>query len=104
LLQLKDRQAGEASLAMAYAAQGKRAEAEGLLTRLQKTASTGVVSPTLFAMTYHALGDTDRALTWLEKAYVERKVDLIALRAPYWDGLRAEPRFQSLWQRMHFPE
>jgi hypothetical protein len=48
-----------------------------------------------------ALGDKDKAITWLEKAY-EEKDDWIAFIKvdPSLDGLRAEPRFVELLRRV----
>lgn len=57
------------------------------------------------ASDYAALGDRDKSLVWLEKAYTDRKWLLIALSVdPRFDVLRSEPRFQNLLQRLHLPQ
>lgn len=57
------------------------------------------------ASDYAALGDRDKSLVWLEKAYTDRKWLLVALSVdPRFDVLRSEPRFQNLLQRLHFPQ
>lgn len=95
-----------AALAHAYAVSGKRAEAEKILGDLDRKSKTGYVSPYMFATIYAGLGDRDRALEFLEKAYQERSWDIIwflnaDLRI---DNLRPDPRFQALVQRLGFPQ
>ena len=52
-----------------------------------------------------ALGKTDEAFQFLERAYETRSSWCIHLRsAPLVDPLRADPRFQALLHRMNFPE
>jgi hypothetical protein len=59
------------------------------------------VSPTLFISPYIAVGDKDKALTWLEKGYEEQDPWLCFLKVgPAWDPLRSEPRFQAVLRRM----
>jgi len=56
------------------------------------------------AVIYAGLGETDEALKWLEIACDERATWMIFLKVhPYFDNLRAEPRFQELLQRLQFP-
>jgi serine/threonine protein kinase/tetratricopeptide (TPR) repeat protein len=60
----------------------------------------GVRVARLFA---HA-GEADRALDWLEKAYVARESPLVHLPVAWdWEGLRSTPRFRSLLDRMGLP-
>jgi serine/threonine-protein kinase len=50
---------------------------------------------------YAALGDTQRALTWLERAYEAKSVGLIFLAAePMYAPLRNEPRFRRLTEQL----
>ena len=52
-------------------------------------------------MMYAALGDADRAFEWLDRAYEERRGWLVYLNVePMLDGLRADPRFRRLVERM----
>jgi tetratricopeptide (TPR) repeat protein len=49
-------------------------------------------------------GDTERALDWLETAYLERLQNMVYLAVyPKWDPLRSDPRFQDLLRRMNLP-
>lgn len=57
------------------------------------------------ARLYTYAGDKESALTWLEQAYDERDSGLVQIQIdPDWETLHAEPRFQSLVQRMKFPQ
>jgi hypothetical protein len=50
------------------------------------------------------LGDTNQALTWLERAYQERSDYLVYLKVePMADSLRSDPRFQDLLHRIGLP-
>jgi hypothetical protein len=49
-------------------------------------------------------GDKARALDWLEKGYALRDPSMVGLGAGWYDGLRAEPRFQALLRKMNLPQ
>jgi hypothetical protein len=49
-----------------------------------------------------ALGDTDQAITWLEKGYEERFNPGVLLR-PGFDPLRSDPRFEDLVRHIGLP-
>ena len=51
------------------------------------------------ALVYVGLDESDQALAWLEKAYMERFNPSI-LRRPAFDPLRSDPRFQNLLRRI----
>ncbi len=51
------------------------------------------------------IGETEEAMTWLERAYEERDPTLLAAKTdPHMDPLRSDPRFQDLLRRIGFPE
>jgi hypothetical protein len=55
----------------------------------------------LIARVYAGLGDNEKALMWLGKAYQERGGSLDYLKVEPWvDPLRDDPRFQDLLRRM----
>ena len=58
------------------------------------------------AWVHIGLGRVDEALDSLGTAYKDRDPLLVMVnsRAPYFDPLRDDPRFQALLRRMHFPE
>lgn len=89
-----------ASLGFAYARAGKRAEAQELLAQLQALANRRYVSGLYFAYIYAGLGDADRAMEFLNKAFESRHPGLVLIRIePMFDGLRSDPRFKHLVDR-----
>jgi serine/threonine protein kinase/TolB-like protein/Tfp pilus assembly protein PilF len=94
-----------AELARAYAAAGKRTEALKIISDLRELSKPTYVPSYQIAQVYTALGDTDRAFAWLEKAYDYRSATLFMLKVdPRVDRLRSDPRFQDLLRRMNFPK
>ena len=95
-----------AALAHAYAASGRRPDAEKILSDLLRQSKTNYVSPYMIATIYAGLGDKDRAFEFLERAHQERSPDI-----PYFlkadlrlDTLRSDPRFQNLLRRVGLPQ
>jgi TolB-like protein/DNA-binding winged helix-turn-helix (wHTH) protein/Flp pilus assembly protein TadD len=86
------------NLAYAYAESGKREEASKILNDLKSISHTLPNAPEI-ALVYVGLGEKDRAMTWLEKAYAER-FNPSVLRRPAFDPLRSNPRFQDLMRRI----
>ena len=75
------------------------------LAQLRERGRHRHVSPFAYALIYTSLGDTERAIDSLERAYRERDWYLCVLKTePTLDGLRENPRFQDLVRRMNFPE
>jgi len=91
-----------ANLARAYVASGKRTEAVKLLSDLKKRSIPGYSNASEIAIIYASLGDTDQAMTWLEKGYEERFNPSVLLR-PGFDPLRSDSRFQNLVHRIGLP-
>jgi TolB-like protein/DNA-binding winged helix-turn-helix (wHTH) protein/Tfp pilus assembly protein PilF len=87
-----------ANLARAYAARGGTREAMQLLGGLKQPRGS-YSNASEIAMVYAALGDMDRAMTWLNRAYRERFNPSVLLR-PGFDPLRADARFQDLERRV----
>ena len=93
-----------AVLGHAYATSGKPAEAQKMLAELNEMSKTTYVSPWDMAILYVGLGDKDRALEQLNKAYEDRAGWIIDLKVePILDPLRSDPRFVDLVRRMNFP-
>jgi len=88
-------------LAILYARAGRRDDARATLEAVQALAQKQFVSPYGIASYYAVIGDNERALDWLEKAYSERDGTLVWLKVhPRLDGLRGEPRFRDLLARL----
>jgi TolB-like protein/DNA-binding winged helix-turn-helix (wHTH) protein/Flp pilus assembly protein TadD len=90
------------ALAHAYSAAGRKDEAERILRELERKSKGTAISPYRLATIYAGLGENDRAFEFLEKAYSERSLDLSwSVKSDFLlDGLRPDPRFQSLLLRM----
>jgi hypothetical protein len=80
---------------------GRPEEARAVLAELEARRASRYVSPVAFVMLHVALGETDAAFTWLDRAYEQRRGWLAYLNVePMLDGLRADPRFRRLQERM----
>ncbi len=99
-----------AALAVGYAEAGRTEEARRLLGELRARASREYVRALHLAGVCAALGETEEAFVWLEKAYEERDVvlplfregghlpatSLMALPVP----LRSDPRYRALLRKV----
>jgi TolB-like protein/DNA-binding winged helix-turn-helix (wHTH) protein/Flp pilus assembly protein TadD len=86
----------------ALGAGGRREEAVKMLRRYLKLRKP--FTPFAVATFYAGLGDKDKALAWLERAFDEHGYSLVRLKVdPFFDSLRSDPRFQDLLRRMKFP-
>jgi tetratricopeptide (TPR) repeat protein len=94
----------EGELGHALAVAGRRAEALAMLESLGHLSATRYVSPYSVALVYVGLGDRDRALAWLHRAYTDRSDYMLYLRPePMLDGLRSDHRFADLVGRVGLP-
>jgi DNA-binding SARP family transcriptional activator/TolB-like protein/Tfp pilus assembly protein PilF len=83
------------------ALQGRRREAEATLARMDSLAQSEYVTPYAVALVHAALGRTDSAFHWLDRAVEERTHWLVWLRRDTrWNTLRADPRFEALATRV----
>jgi TolB-like protein/Tfp pilus assembly protein PilF len=88
-------------LIRAYAHAGRQKDALRLLAELQKRSRAGYVPSGAFVNAYLGLGDNERAFDWLEQAYKEQSNILQFLKVhPFFDPLRADPRFADLVHRV----
>jgi hypothetical protein len=68
-----------------------------MLDRLKSASQQRYISPFSIGVIYAGLGDTQQALTWLERAYELRDNWLVNLKVePRLDALRQHPRFRNL--------
>ncbi len=84
--------------ALAYV--GRKDEARKLLQELLDRAETEYIFPALPALIYATLGEMDLAIEYYEEAIEERSLVASWLRDPLLDGLRSDPRFPKLFERM----
>ena len=93
------------ALAYAYAVAGNRKEAMKILHELKELSTREYVPAYSFARIYLGLGEHEKSLDLLEKAYEERNPYMVKLKVePIFDPIRSDPRFQSLLRRMNFPD
>ena len=90
-------------LAGAYAAWGKKEEAQKVLAELHALAGKQYVCAYEVATVYAGLGDKASTMQWLEKGYQDR-ADCMAWAGtdPKLDGFRGDPQFDDLLQRIGF--
>ncbi len=96
--------AAQAALAHAFAVSGRKKDASEIVAGLRGAAKQHYISPFCVALAEAGLGENERALDALEKAFDEHDVWLIWLgREPRLDSLRADPRFQKMLEWMKLP-
>ena len=94
-----------AGLGYVYAMAGRRAEALKTLDDLKRLAEKQYVPPYHFGWVYTGLGDKDKAIALLQKTYDEHTQHVIDFKTvPLFDGLRTDPRFQELVQKVGLPD
>jgi hypothetical protein len=73
-------------------------------TLVEEICAEPTASAYLLATIYASLGEPDRALDWLERAYADRDFQLVSLKVdPAFDPLRSSTRFQNLLARIGLP-
>ncbi len=93
-----------ADLGYVYARAGRSQDAHKVITELTNRSSREYVSPYALALVHAGLGERGRALEWLERAGEERSPRLVFLSVePSFDGLRADPRFAAVRQKLGLP-
>ncbi len=92
-----------ATVGYSLARSGKTRQAREVLKELEARAATRYVPLYDLAQVYNALGDTEKAIGLLEKAFNDREPLMTFLKVDSkWDNLRSEPRFIELMRRMNF--
>jgi DNA-binding winged helix-turn-helix (wHTH) protein/tetratricopeptide (TPR) repeat protein len=86
-------------------AAGRPEKAKAVVTELQDVGKRRFVTAYGVALVYAGIADGEAAFTWLDRAFAERSHWLVWLRLdPRLDGLRADPRFSELLDRIKFPQ
>jgi serine/threonine-protein kinase len=82
-----------------YARVNRRADALRVLSEMDPTPAVWQ------AVAYAGLGEKDKALDFLERAYERHEVPLVYMKVRHvLDPLRGDPRFQQVLRRMKFPD
>jgi adenylate cyclase len=91
-----------AQLGEGYGLTGRVAEARDVLRKLEEMSRQRYISPYHLAYVYTGLGEPDRAMDLLERAYEERAGSLYGIKGSFlFTPLRSHPRFQALLRKMH---
>ena len=91
-------------LGAAYARKGDRASAEATLRELVAMSDRAYVPSSSPAVIHAALGNNAQALDALDKAYDEHDFSVIQIGVmPWFKGLKGEPRFQQITERLKLP-
>ena len=92
----------DANLSTTFVNAGKPEEARAILDQLLLRSKSRFVPPYHIAMVYNNLGDKERALYWLEKAYDIRDAKMAYLKTMPWKNVENDPRFQDILRRVGF--
>ena len=91
----------KADLAYAFALSGRKREAYARLKEIKELSRSERGFAYDVAVIYAGLGEKELVLSWLERAYDERSVLFLKLKAdPRLDLVRADPRFADLLRRV----
>ena len=88
-------------LASVYARSGRKTDALRLVDAALARSTQTYVAPSSMALAYIGLGEPDRAIEWLEKAYEDRDHALVTLKGdPAYASLHDNPKFVALLKKM----
>jgi tetratricopeptide (TPR) repeat protein len=94
-----------ASLAHAYGVSGQKEKAQKILGQLESQAKKESISGYQFALIYVGLGEKEKGLAALERAFHERSTLLTYSKMdPRFDPIRSDARFIDIQRRIGLPE
>ena len=85
-----------------HAVLGDRTEAEAKIHTMLERKPQRYVPPYNIALVFAGLGETERALEWLQQAFEERDVHMPFLLDHKWNGIRSNAQFRKLLSRVGF--
>ncbi|MCU1237853.1 MAG: Tetratricopeptide 4 [Candidatus Solibacter sp.] len=92
-----------AAIGQVYACGGQQERAREILGELEQMRAQSHVPSTAFAVIHLGLGETARALDWLEIACRQHESPLTSIKVhPIYAALRGEPRFQEILRQLRF--
>ena len=89
--------------AMIFAGQDRRADAMAIVRGLEEASASNMSVANLVGRLYLALGDHDRALEWMTRAFDAGGIFIFWKDAPLFDPIRKDRRFVELLGRMGLP-
>jgi serine/threonine-protein kinase len=88
-------------LGSCYGGLGEKAKVMQILEELERASQASYVAPITWVMIYLGLQNRDRAFDWLQRAAEARDALLCYLGVgPIYDGIRNDPRYEKLMQRI----
>jgi tetratricopeptide (TPR) repeat protein/DNA-binding winged helix-turn-helix (wHTH) protein/TolB-like protein len=91
------------SLGHAYAISGNLNQARKVLQELEERTDQPYVPAYAIALVYAGLGESDHAISWLQKAYEDRSTSIAFLKLdPELEDLHSDQRFEQLSRRVSF--
>jgi serine/threonine protein kinase/tetratricopeptide (TPR) repeat protein len=92
------------TLAYGYGVAGSHAKARATIESLRRLSKERYTSGFALGIAYAGIGDRDRAIAQLERAFAERSDSMVILRVyPVLDGLHDDARFHNLLRRLGLP-
>jgi adenylate cyclase len=89
-------------LALVYSAMGRKTDADGAIDAMQQN---GFYFPSDFAHVYAFRNDSERALSYLDKAYATHDPFLWSIKRDLLlKNLRGDPRYKAFLHKMNLPE
>jgi len=86
-----------------YAAQGKTAEALGIIKVLEEMSGDNHGHAHWIAKVYSAMNEKEAAFKSLEEGLAAGSIGGFIKDDPVWDSIRTDPRFRDLTRRMGIP-
>jgi TolB-like protein/Tfp pilus assembly protein PilF len=87
-------------LAYVYGRSGQQVEARRALEKLEELNRRRETDALSIAVAHVGIGDKEKAIAWLQKAYAEHSISTALKVDPIFDPLRSDPRFQELMRRV----
>jgi TolB-like protein/DNA-binding winged helix-turn-helix (wHTH) protein/Flp pilus assembly protein TadD len=91
-------------LAYVYGRSGQQEKARSALEKLEELNRRGETDSASIALAHLGMGDKEKAIAWLQKAYAEHSIPTALKVDPIYDPLRSDPRFQELLRRVGLAE
>ena len=84
--------------------QVRQEQIESQIAELNRASGLGLyASPGRYAVAYASLGEVQKTLQWLQRAYDEHSSIMLELRDPIFDFVRQNPQFVALLRRVNMP-
>jgi tetratricopeptide (TPR) repeat protein len=90
----------DVNLSRVFVQTGQLDQVRAILEELLRRSESRYVPPFHIALVYHQLGDVERSLDWLEKAYQVHDPKMTFIKTIPLRKLQADPRYQDIYRRV----